>query len=316
MGRIIGIFATFALLMTACGGRQASDSTLQGEVKISGAYALYPMALEWVDEFQSLHPGVKIYLQAGGAGKGMTDALGLAVDFGMVSRALYQSEINKGAIGFPVAKDAVVATVNANNPLVKDILAHGISVEDATKIWITGEAKVWGDILGNGDQTPIKVYTRSDACGAAETWASWFGKKQEDLLGTKVHSDPGLLSAIQKDVNGIGLNNIGYAYNIKSHKKEKDIQVVPIDNDGDGKITADEYFYDTKDDVTKAIVLDKYPSPPARDLLLVSKGLPKNEAAVEFLKFVISKDGQAMCEPAGYIPIPADKIQKTLEQLK
>ncbi len=91
---------------------------------------------------------------------------------------------------------------------------------------------------------------------------------------------------------------------------------MPIDINGDGKITADESFYDTKDDVTRAIAENKYPSPPARDLYLVSKGLPKNEAAIEFLKYVLSKDGQSKNVDAGYITMPADKIQKTLEQLK
>ena len=314
MGRIIGIFAVFALLLTACG--QKSDSTLTGEIKISGAYALYPLATEWVEEFQSLHPGVKIHLQAGGAGKGITDALNQAVDLGMVSRELFQTEINKGAVGFSVAKDAVVATVNAKNPLVKDILAHGISAEDAKKIWITREAKVWGDILGNGDQTPIAVLTRSDACGAAETWASWLGKKQEDLNGNRVHSDPGLVEAVRKDVNSIGLNNIGYAYDTKTHKPVDGILVVPIDRDGDGKISSDEYFYDNKDNVAKAIEEGKYPSPPARNLYFVSKGLPQNEAAVEFLKYVLSKEGQAKNIPAGYIKMSDEQLQKELEKLQ
>lgn len=311
------LFVVLSLFLTACGGNQnASDSTLKGEVKISGAYALYPLATEWADDFQKLHPGVKVDVQAGGAGKGITDAMSKAVDFGMVSRSLFKSEIDKGAIGFPVAKDAVVATVNANNPALKDILAHGISVEDAKKIWITGEAKVWGDILGNGDQNPINAYTRSDACGAASTWAEWFGKKQEDLLGTKVHSDPGVVAAIQKDVNGIGINNIGYAYDIKTRQPSEGILVVPIDINSDGTIAADEDFYSTKNDVTNAIAQDKFPSPPARDLLLVSNGLPTNEAAIEFLKYVLSKDGQQKNIDDGYITMPEEKIQKTLELLK
>lgn len=180
------LFVVLSLFLTACGGNQnASNSTLKGEVKISGAYALYPLATEWADDFQKLHPGVNVDVQAGGAGKGISDAMSLKVDFGMVSRSLFKSEIDKGAIGFPVAKDAVVATVNAKNPAIKDILAHGISVEDAKKIWITGEAKVWGDILGNGDQTVINVYTRADACGAASTWAEWFGKNRKTSSAPK-----------------------------------------------------------------------------------------------------------------------------------
>jgi len=317
MGKFIGIIAAFALFLTACGGNQnTSNSTLKGEVKISGAYALYPLATEWADDFQKLHPGVKVDVQAGGAGKGISDAMSLKVDFGMVSRSLFKSEIDKGAIGFPVAKDAVVATVNAKNPAIKDILVHGISVEDAKKIWITGEAKVWGDILGNGDQNPINVYARADACGAASTWAEWFGKKQEDLLGTKVHSDPGVVAAIQKDVNGIGINNIGYAYDIKTRQPSEGILVVPIDINSDGTIAADEDFYSTKNDVTNAIAQDKFPSPPARDLLLVSNGLPTNEAAIEFLKYVLSKDGQQKNIDNGYITMPEEKIRKTLDLLK
>ena len=253
MGKFIGIIAAFALLMTACGGNQnTSNSTLNGEVKISGAYALYPLATEWAEDFQKLHPNVKIDVQAGGAGKGITDAMSRKVDFGMVSRSLFKSEIDKGAIGFPVAKDAVVATVNAKNPAIKDILAHGISVEAAS----------------------------------------------------------------QKDVNGIGINNIGYAYDIKTRQPSEGILVVPIDINSDGTIAADEDFYSTKNDVTNAIAQDKFPSPPARDLLLVSNGLPTNEAAIEFLKYVLSKDGQQKNIDNGYITMPEEKIKKTLDLLK
>ncbi len=315
------LFVILALFLTACGGgnnnqNSSSEEGLKGSVQLSGAFALYPLAVEWAAEFQKINPGVKIDVQAGGAGKGITDALAQMVDFGMVSRELYQPEIEKGAIGFAVAKDAVVATINANNPAIKDIMAHGISANDATKIWITGEAKVWGDILGNGNQTPIHVYTRSDACGAAETWAKWFGKKQEDLQGTAIYSDPGLAAAVQKDQFGIGLNNIGYAYDGNTQKPNPGLLIVPIDSDNDGKISAEEFFYDTKTDVTKAIALGKYPSPPARDLYLVSKGIPQNKAALEFLKYVLSKDGQHKNEPAGYIAMPDEKIQKALDLLK
>jgi phosphate transport system substrate-binding protein len=310
------ILVILALFLAACGGNNGAKSNLEGEVRLSGAFALYPLAVEWAAEFQKLNPGVKVEVDAGGAGKGMADALSQTVDFGMVSRELYKSELDKGAICFAVARDAVVATMNADNPAINAIMAHGISVDDAIKIWVTGEAKVWGDILGNGDQTPIHAYTRSDACGAAATWAAWFGKKQDDLAGTKIFSDPGVVESVRKDVYGIGINNIGYAYETRSHKPSKDIKIVPLDGNGDGKISADEYFYDTKDDVTNAIAHNKYPSPPARDLYLVSKGLPKNEAALAFLRYVLSKDGQYRNEVAGYIPMTEDVIQKSLGQLK
>ena len=42
---------------------------------MSGAWALYPMAVTWSEEFRKIHPGVQIDISAGGAGKGMADCL-------------------------------------------------------------------------------------------------------------------------------------------------------------------------------------------------------------------------------------------------
>lgn len=315
---LIGL--TSVATLVSCGGSSEQKSsnngeTLSGELSLSGAFALYPLAVEWANSFQELYPDVKVDVSAGGAGKGMTDALAGVVDFGMVSREVYPQEIEKGAVGFAVAKDAVVPTINANNPLIKEILAHGLSQETAIKIWITGEAKTWGDVLGTNDKTPLHVYTRSDACGAAETWAKWLGKKQEDLGGTAVFGDPGVAAAVQKDIYGIGLNNIGYAYDNDSHKPNAGILVLPIDSNNDGQISADENFYDLKDQLTKAIAEGKYPSPPARDLYLVTKGNPENPVVKAFLKYVLT-EGQKKNEPTGYIAIPQEKIEKSLSILK
>lgn len=305
--------------MLSCGNNKSHNAantsdTLTGNISISGAFALYPLAVKWSEEFQKLHPNVRIDLSAGGAGKGMTDVLANVVDLGMVSREVYAPELEKGAVPFATAKDAVVITVNEANPLAKELKQHGISKETAIKIWITGEYTTWGQVLGNGDNTPIHVYTRSDACGAAETFALWMGKKQEDLLGTAVFGDPGLASAIQADKLGIGLNNIGYAFDEKTRKPNPGLSVCPIDVNDDGQIDAEEYFYDSKDDFIDAVMENKYPSPPARDLYLVSHGIPTNPAVVAFLQFVLD-EGQKYNVPAGYISLSEEKLQKGKEKL-
>ena len=74
-----------------------AEEKLKGEISLSGAWALYPMAIKWAEEFQKIHPEVKIDIGAGGAGKGMADALAKVVDLGMVSRDIYPEEIKKGA---------------------------------------------------------------------------------------------------------------------------------------------------------------------------------------------------------------------------
>ena len=64
-----------------------SQGKLEGRLSFSGAFALYPMAVKWSEEFKKVHPDVKIDISAGGAGKGMTDVLNNMVDIGMVSRS-------------------------------------------------------------------------------------------------------------------------------------------------------------------------------------------------------------------------------------
>lgn len=307
--------SSVAIACTSCGdGRRAAEGELSGELSLSGAFALYPLAVQWAAGFQELHPAVHIDISAGGAGKGMTDALAGVVDFGMVSREVYPPEMEKGAVGFAVAKDAVAATINAANPKLAELLKCGLTRESAIKIWITGEAKTWGDILGTDDATPLHAYTRSDACGAAETWALWLGAKQEDLGGTAVFGDPGVAAAVQKDIYAIGLNNIGYIYDNDTHQPNDGILVLPIDSDVDGMICEDESFYDTKEAFVEAIAGDKYPSPPARDLYLVTKGVPTDPVVVAFLEYVLT-EGQALNVPAGYIGMPRDKVDAELRLL-
>jgi len=314
---MIGV-ALLTLSLTTCGGKKESkvgaDGELSGEISLSGAFALYPLAVQWAGEFQKLHPGVKIDVSAGGAGKGVTDAIAGVVDFGMVSRELSPAEVERGAVGFAVAKDAVVPTVNDRNPVLAELKSHGIRRDDFIALWINGEKRSWGQIVGIAKSSPVAVYTRSDACGAAETWATYLGKTQEDLQGTAVFGDPGLANAIQKDVNGLGLNNIGYAYDIKTGKPNPGIAIAPIDLNDNSRIDPEEDFYDSKESIVKAIADGRYPSPPARDLYFVAKGVPTDPVVVAFLQYILT-DGQKENASQGYIAIPQEKLDASLTKL-
>jgi len=292
-----------------------SQDKLEGEISISGAFALYPMTVKWADEFRKIHPEVRIDISAGGAGKGISDALSEMVDLGMVSREIYPEELSKGAFAISVTKDAVVPVVSESNPLLNSLLIIGIKKNIANDIWITGKYKTWAQAFGLKSTLPLHIYSRSDACGAAEMWAKYLGKKQEDLNGVGVFGDPGLAQAVKKDALGIGFNNIGYAYDAKTKKQIPGIRVLPIDLNNNGKIDSDENFYESLNDLMNAIATNKYPSPPARELYFVTKGKPKDKAVVEFIKWVLT-DGQKFVHDAGYITLPKDKIDKELNKIK
>lgn len=288
---------------------------LDGTISISGAWALYPMVLKWAEEFKKIHPKVTIDIQAGGAGKGMADVLSGMADLGMVSRDIHPEEIAKGALGFAVTKDGVVATLSARNPYLAEIFKKGIDRRCLIDIWTGDKAVTWGQVLGTSVADPVRVFTRSDACGAGETWAAYFGKKQEDLGGIGVYGDPGVADAVRREPLGIGYNNINFAYDAKTLKPVDGLVIAPIDLDGNSRLDATEQIYATRNDITRAIAGNIYPSPPARDLYLVAKGRSAKKAVVEFLRWVLA-DGQKYVPETGYIRLSAEKLKISLDTLK
>jgi phosphate transport system substrate-binding protein len=265
------------------------------------------MALKWAEEFQRLHPGVRIDVQAGGAGKGMADVLAGAVDVGMVSREINPAETEKGALAVPVTKDAVVPTISRKNPFLADILRRGLKKEEFSGIWITKTVTSWGELVGRKDRSPIRIYTRSDACGAAETWAAYLGKRQEDLGGVGVYGDPGVAEAVKRDPLGIGFNNVNFAYDAKTKRPVEGLEVCPIDLDGNGTLEPAERVYATRDEIIRAIAANVYPSPPARELYFVLKGKPRSPLLLEFMRWVLS-DGQKLVPEMGYLPLRPERI--------
>lgn len=318
---LLSIFIFTLIMAGGCDHRNTSsqaknNDTLNGKITISGAFALYPLTVKWAEEFQNLHPKITINISAGGAGKGMADALSRMVDLGMYSKELSPEERAKGAWFVAVAKDAVLPTVNAGNPVLKELKKKGMTRQMFYKVFITGEVKTWGEVAGTRSAEKVQAFTRSDACGAADMWAKYIGKKkQEDLLGLGVNGDPGVADAVRKTPTGIGYNNLNFVYDMQTRKVYDGLEVIPIDINGNGQIDPDENFYTTLDGVMKAIKEGQYPSPPARDLYLVSAGKPTNKNCIAFLRWILT-DGQKFLTEAGYITLPQEKIKAGLDKLK
>lgn len=279
---------------------------------MSGAWALYPMMVKWAEEFQKLHPKVRIDVSAGGAGKGMADALARTVDIGMVSREIRPEETDQGAYFVPVVKDAVFPTISADNPAWEALSARGVQRQTFVDLFIEGKPLTWGEIAGTVVTDQVNVYTRSDACGAAETWAKYLGGEQEDLRDIAVYGDPGLAEAVKTDPLGIGYNNLNYAYDMNSGLPIQGLQVVPIDVDENGNVDPEEDL-STKEKALEAVVAGVYPSPPARDLYLVTQ-TEFTGLTAEFVRWILT-DGQQYLAEVGYISLTEDQTDGALEKL-
>jgi phosphate transport system substrate-binding protein len=258
------------------------------------------------------------------------DALNGIADIGMVSRAVNNSEINQGAFWVSVCKDAVVATMNADNPVRDIILERGITKQQFESIFITGNISTWGQLVGDNSNTDtIFVYTRADACGAADTWAKYLGKYVQNDLGSgpgfkgstriaAVDGDNAVVASVQGNRLAIGYDNTGYVYT----KKLADGTVVhadgilpmPIDIDGNGILDSNERVYENRSTMVNAIVNKVYPSPPARVENLATlnsfKGIAK-----DFVRWILT-DGQQYVIDAGYAPLPQETLALELQYLE
>jgi phosphate transport system substrate-binding protein len=299
-------------IYTACSRGDEKQSASEGRIIISGAWALYPMMVKWAEEFKKIHPKVRIDISAGGAGKGVTDALSGLVDIGMVSRDLRPEELRQKAFYVPVVKDAVFPTINAANPVMQELVQKGLNKKDFIDLWLSGNNPIWGDLTGTASNRKIRVYTRSDSCGAAETWAKYLGAQQEDLKGVAVYGDPGIAEAIRKDKDGIGYNNLNYAYDMKTGMPVAGIKIVPIDVNNNGRIDPKEKL-DTKHDAIEAVQAGVYPSPPARDLYLVTKEAFSGQTK-EFVQWILS-DGQKYVDEVGYLKLSSSQINDAQKKM-
>jgi phosphate transport system substrate-binding protein len=290
---------------------------LKGTISVSGAFALYPMMTVWADEFHKLHPDVEFDVQGGGAGKGMTDTIAGAVDIGMISRKIKPEEESQGVFWVAVTKDAVFPVVSDKNPVATDIIAKGISQETFKKIFITGEIKTWGEVVGKPEvKDAIHVYTRSDSAGAADSWAQFAGGKvQADILKTAigVNGEPALVDTVIKDPLGIGFSNLNSVFDMSSGGIVVGALVPPVDANKNGTADADEYFKG-KTDAVSAVSSGKYPSPPSRFENLATKGKPTG-LVLAFIEWILT-DGQKYLDQAGYVPLTPEQQAASLAKIK
>ncbi|MBN2279443.1 MAG: substrate-binding domain-containing protein [Candidatus Marinimicrobia bacterium] len=285
-------------------------------IKVSGAWALYPMMCVWADEYQKDH-WVKIEVSGGGAGKGISDVLNGQVDIAMVSRLIKKEELEQGAFYLSVTKDAVIATINGKNPVLAEIQEQGVSREDLESIFLKKITR-WGELVGKElEHDEIVVYGRADASGAAQVWAAFLGDHTQAELQEKADAnfsgDQALCNGVKSVRNAIGFNNLNYAYDIEKGGFAENIRPVPIDLNANGRLDSMENFYNLRQDLVAKVSEGVYPSPPARLEFLVSKG-PFNKKSKAFVSWIMH-EGQKFITENGYVQLPVTDIQRETQYL-
>jgi len=285
---------------------------VSGNLNSIGSDTLNNLMAFWVEGFSKKYPGVKIQVEGKGSATAPPALIEGTAQLGPMSREMKAEEVDKfeKKYGYKptriaVSIDTLAVFVHKDNPLKKLTMTEIDAIfSKSRKGGHRSDIKVWGDLGVKGDWAgrPISLYGRNSASGT-------YGYFKEHALfkgdyKDSVKEQPGSSSVVQSvgsDKYGIGYSGIGYA--------TSGVKAVAV---ADEKKWNGEAFPPTYENALNG----KYPI--ARFLYVYVNRNPKkgfDPLVKEFLKFVLSKEGQEIVVKDGYLPLTAKMEADELKKL-
>ena len=285
-------------------------SGISGNLSSVGSDTLANLMTLWAEEFKRTYPNVNIQIQAAGSSTAPPALTEATSNIGPMSRKMKAKEIAafEDRYGYkptaiPVAIDALAVYVNKDNPI------KGMTIPEVDAVFSStrkcgGEKDIqkWGDAGLTGDwvKRDIQLFGRNSVSGTY----GYFKKKAlcKGDYKNNVNEQPGSASVVQaitSSLNGIGYSGIGY--------KTSGVRAVPLakkqgkpfveatnENALSGEYPLSRFLY---------VYVNKHPNKPLAPL------------EKEFIKLILSKQGQEVVVKDGYIPLPAKTAEKYLGNL-
>ncbi len=283
---------------------------ISGNLSSAGSDTLANLMTLWSEAFTREYPSVNVQVQAAGSSTAPPALAEGTANFGPMSRALKDNEIEhfEERYGYRptairVAIDAVAVFVHKDNPLQSLSLQQLDAMFSVTRrCGARRELRFWGDLglTGGWYDRPIQLFGRNSVSGTYgyfKSIALCAGDYRNSL-----NEQPGSASVVQavaSSLDAIGYSGIGY--------KSSGVKALAISTAGaeavaaslrtaaDGTYPLSRYFY---------IYVNKPPNQP----------LPPLER--EFLQLVLSRQGQEIVAKDGYIPISAQIAARELAKLE
>ncbi|HJX28568.1 MAG TPA: phosphate ABC transporter substrate-binding protein [Thermoanaerobaculia bacterium] len=287
----------------------AKTSGVSGNVSSVGSDTLNNLMTLWAEGFQKQYPNVRIQIEGKGSSTAPPALISGTAQLGPMSRAMKASEIDEfekkyGYKPTPirVAVDALAVYVNKDNPLQQ------LTLQEVDAIFSKGRA-CGGKGIANWGQAgvtawanrPISLYGRNSASGT-------YGFFKENALckgdfKDQVKEQPGSASVVQgvtEDQYAIGYSGIGYRTSgvkplkLAAKKGGKYFGVDPADVYA-GNYPLSRFLY---------VYVNKAPNKPLDPLVR------------EFVKYILSREGQEVVVKDGYLPVAAKAVQEEMAKLK
>jgi len=275
-------------------------SGVSGTLSSVGSDTLANLMTLWAEEFKRTYPNVNVQIQAAGSSTAPPALTEGTANLGPMSRLMKDNEVEAfekrhGYKPMPIAVaiDALAVFVHKDNPIAGLTLTQVDAIFSSTRTCGAPEGiTTWGQLglTGAWASRGIQLYGRNSVSGT-------YGYFKEHALckgdyRNTVNEQPGSASVVQSvssSLNGIGYSGVGYT--------TSSVRTVPLSNDP-GKPFVE---------ATPANAINgSYPL--ARFLYIyVNKqpGQALDPITQQFLKLVLSRQGQQVVVKDGYIPLPA-----------
>jgi len=285
-------------------------SGVSGNLSSVGSDTLANLMTLWTEQFSKAYPNVNIQVQAAGSSTAPPALTEGTSNFGPMSRKMKDKEVQafEKKYGYkptaiPVAIDALAVYVHKDNPIKGLTIPQVDAIFSVTnKCGYSGKVNNWGDVGldGSWKGKTLQIYGRNSVSGTY----GYFKKKAlcKGDYKPSVNEQPGSASVVQSvssSINGIGYSGIGY--------KTSGVRAVPLakkpgqpfveatsENAANKKYPLSRYLY---------VYVNKHPNKPLE---------PKVK---EFIKLILSQQGQKVVVKDGYIPLPAKVAENYLKKL-
>jgi len=300
------------LLALAAGAASAEElpayqaaSGVSGTLSSVGSDTLANLMALWGEAFKRLYPNVNVQIQAAGSSTAPPALAEGAASLGPMSRPMKSSEIRafEARYGYKptpiaVAIDALAVYVHKDNPIEGLTLQQVDAIFSSTRNCGSSEDVVrWGmlGLSGAWATKDIQLFGRNSVSGT-------YGYFKDRALckgdfRNSVNEQPGSASVVQSvsaSLNAIGYSGIGY--------RTSGVRSVPL---------AKSERHELVEPGAEAAISGRY---PLARFLYVYVNKPPNAALPplerEFLRMVLSAEGQRVVAKDGYIPLPAKVVRE------
>ena len=169
--------------------------TLSGELSLSGSTSMEKVCEALAETFMEEYPDVTVTVEYTGSGAGIEAVTNKMVDIGNSSRALKDTEKEKGVVENVIAIDGIAVITNNSNEV------ENLTKEDLIKIY-TGEIKNWKE-LGGKDEN-IVVLGREAGSGTRGAFEELLGIVDSCVYAGELDSTGGVKAKVASTEGTIG----------------------------------------------------------------------------------------------------------------